>query len=203
MSEVPKFKANLTNDDWHRAIYVAWRKRRQDIPTKEAIRLLWAMWHLETGGNGVGFWNYNFGNMTPGAADSNLTNGYIVLNPSGISPTTGQPYPPMRFASYATADNGAEDWIRYFSRKGWEPVMQALQDGNVEAFNHNLKVRGYYGDGDEGQYLAGLKARSKMYVPSSISFEYAQPTSGSSSSGAVALGVALAVGTALYLTSRK
>lgn len=170
MSEVPKFVSKLTNDEWHNAIYLGWRKKRTDVPTSEAIKLLFAMWDLETGG-GKGFWNYNFGNMTPGATEAHYTDGYIILNTSEG---------PMKFASYPNAENGAEDWIRYFSRKGWEPVIAALMAGNVEEFSHLLKIRGYYGNGAESTYTAGLKNRLKNYVQSTTSFEYAKSSSGGS-----------------------
>lgn len=196
-TEQKAVKTPLPNKDWHDAFLFAWHKRRSDSPTLEAVRTLWSLWHLETAG-GNGFWNFNFGNMTPGAADSSLSNGYIILHPTG--------YSPMRFASYADQWHGAEDFIRFFSRDVYKPVMAAAMAGDIDTFSHQLNIRGYYGKGPngedlEGTYTSGLKNRWKLYqAPPGLDLN-SSPQPSRSSGGLILAGLAL--GSVLLLSRKK
>lgn len=180
-------KTPITNDEWHALIRAAWAKYRTDKPTPAALRLLWAMWALETG-NGAGFWNGNFGNMMPGAASDQYANGWIYLNTSAGK---------LAFAAYPTKAAGAYDWLRYFNRPSYgpAPVFAAFQAGDPAALAHELKVRGYYGDGSEDDYRNGLIARAKQYVPST-----AAPAGSRDSGGG---GIAIAVGVAAVWLGSK
>lgn len=179
LPERPASKVEITNDAWHACIRAAWARYRKDAPTPAALRLMWAMWALETA-NGKAMWNGNFGNMMPDAASSQYANGWIYLNTSAGK---------LKFAAYPTSQAGAYDWLRYFNRPSYGPdaVFAAFQAGDAAGLAHLLKIRNYYGDGSEDDYRNGLIARAKQYTPST-----ARPaTTGDGGGAAFGAGAAL------------
>lgn len=136
------------------ALREAWKKLYNDYPSVECLALLWAQWALETG-RGKAIHCYNFGNIKrSGDEDYCMYRCNEVIG--GKLQWFDPPHRQTHFRAYATAVDGAYDYISFLSKKtrylkAWEQV----KNGDSAAFSHELKVAGYY-TADEAMYTKGV-----------------------------------------------
>lgn len=129
-------------------------KLREKLGDGPAADLLAAQIALETG-DGKYSYSYNLGNMK--APDREGTK-YQLLDTweveGGKRVDRREP-----FLAYDSLDEGLDAYIEYLDRKG---ALDVADQGDVDAYNRQLKSFGYY-TADEGQYGENLKKRLRKW----------------------------------------
>lgn len=121
---------------------------RQTELRPSAIRLLLALWDLETAAGGS-MYNHNWGNMVVGDHPGHP---YYVADDSGNL---------RRFRAYDSAAEGAADWLRQLFRAD-KPWAEGLATGDPKRFARALKAGGYY-EAPLERYTRTLVERWRKY----------------------------------------
>lgn len=120
--------------------------------TRDAVLVLLAHWHLETGG-GVFCIAWNLGNAKSVAGD-----GYDWTEFATTEVVHGETIHVMgRFRAFATLDAGAADYVRLLAHR-FARAWPAVLAGDVEAFARTLHELGYY-TASVDSYVRGMRAR--------------------------------------------
>lgn len=169
---VPVFIKKLTEAQATYALREAWKRIYGEYPSNESLALLWSQSALETGRWKV-IRNNNFGNIkkkhykklswkeipddghdwTMFATGENLWNKELKKTEwHWFEP----PHYQTHFRSYDTIVDGAEDYIKFISKReryiaAWKEVLK----GDPRAFSHELRKAGYYTASEE-KYTAGI-----------------------------------------------
>ena len=144
------------------ALREAWHKIYGQYPNDNSLGVLFAKSALETGR-----WRlihcYNFGNIKKKrkTATSQDDGHYFtmfrcgeVLNGKHIM--FEPPHIQTHFRAYKSAQEGAEDYIRFVSQsKRYAKAWQKVLEGDPKGYAHELKVAGYY-TANETTYTAGV-----------------------------------------------
>jgi len=146
------------------ALREAWKRIYKSYPSNKSLALLWSQSALETGRWCI-IRNYNFGNIKKRHANpkykitddkcyftmfkcGEVINGkHIMFDP---------PHVQTHFRSYMNAVEGAEDYIRFVSKKkryvkAWKQVLK----GDPVAYSKELGRAGYY-TANEALYTKGV-----------------------------------------------
>lgn len=150
-TEVSPVKTPLSEADAAGALERAWTRRHGAPPSRETLSLLTAQWSHETG-RGRSMYNYNFAGIK-GASPAGHTTMLRTREGSGATErhiTDG-------FRAYASADDGADDYLGLLERR-YGGALDAAKQGDAAGFVHSLKQKGYF-TGDE---LAYARSVSKL-----------------------------------------
>ncbi len=179
-------KTPVTIQQMFDALVGAHARYFNSLPSVDTVLLLVAHWHFETGG-GAGMWNYNVGNFkgTPGDPDRDwcfFRCNELVANKTQNPAWANDPrvqvidkgttlevwfspdHPACCFRAFSSLSLGVYDYltgiVQRFSdgSRGPTDAWHAAVTGDVTAFCHALKLRGYYTDG-EAHYTASVIAR--------------------------------------------
>ncbi len=125
-------------------------KLREKLGDGPAADLLAAQIGLETA-DGKGSYGYNVGNIKavdkPGVKYQSLK---TWEQENGKRVDRREP-----FVAHDSLDEGLDYYIEFLDKKG---LLDAADSGDVDAFNHALKSKGYY-TADESKYGANMKKR--------------------------------------------
>jgi len=113
-----------------------------------ALRLLMALWDLETGA-GTSMFNHNWGNMIVG---KDVNHPYYLADDSGNL---------RKFRAYDNVFDGAADWIRQLFRPD-KPWADGIASGDPVVFAERLKAGGYY-EAPVERYTKTLVGRWEKY----------------------------------------
>lgn len=123
-----------------------------EAPSRTTLLSLMAQWAFETG-NGAACNNYNPAGLKWYPGDSHDYASYTTREFVNGKWETG----PKNFKAYPSLEAGVEDYLKLLrSRYGF--CWPAIVAGDMPAFAHALKARGYY-TAPEQEYAAGLTAR--------------------------------------------
>jgi flagellum-specific peptidoglycan hydrolase FlgJ len=123
-----------------------------ETPSRTTILSLMAQWALETG-NGGQCNNYNPAGLKWYAGDPHDYAVYPtreVVHGQWVTVS-------LAFKAYPTLEAGLEDYLKLLQGR-YGAAWPALVSGDMAAFAHALKQRGYY-TAPEAEYAAGLQAR--------------------------------------------
>lgn len=147
MPQVPIRQTVLSPTEAERLLRLAW-EARLDVPVQDRqLRLLLALWDLETA-RGQRMWNHNWGNII----ETDTSRPFYTADDSGNL---------RRFKAYLTADEGADDFLGelHFKREWFEPIAKGA---SPEAFARGLKARGYF-EAPLDRYARTLRQRWELY----------------------------------------
>lgn len=116
--------------------------------TAPAVRLLLALWDLETAA-GAKMWNHNWGNMIVGDAPGHE---YFEADDTGRI---------RRFRSYDSFQDGLVDWLQQLFRTD-KPWRDGIASGDPVVFARKLKEGGYY-EAPLERYTKTLLQRWRKY----------------------------------------
>lgn len=157
---VPAQRVSVSKEDFLNAIIAVWPKLLPEIElTEQGLNILYAHVALETG-NLSSVMNYNLGNAkaTPEASNNNKWTGYPCgENLNGKSYKFTAKHPICYFLAFDTLEDGVAFYLRMMGNNFRSALIEAA-NGDVEAFNTELKESGYY-TANSNLYLKGLKDR--------------------------------------------
>jgi hypothetical protein len=180
------------------ALREAWKTYLGQYPSDDSLALLWAQSALETGR-----WKiihcYNFGNIKKRHAHPRYKNiqddghDWCMFRCNevigGVIHWFDPPHPQTHFRAYASAHNGAKDYIKFLAnrsryKKAWSEVVK----GDPAAYSHELKKAGYY-TASESLYTRGVvrltnefkrkKDKLLLWTPDGTEPDSEQPQEGS------------------------
>ena len=153
-------RVSVSKEDFLSAITAVWPKLLPEIElTEQGLNILYAHVALETG-NLSSVMNYNLGNAkaTPKASNNNKWTGYPCgENLNGKSYKFTAKHPICYFLAFDTLEDGVAFYLRMMGNNFRSALIEAA-NGDVEAFNTELKESGYY-TANSNLYLKGLKDR--------------------------------------------
>lgn len=163
MGQVPVIRTPLTADEARELIETAWAKRasvRPDVPppTPERVRLLLALWDLETGTGGSQR-NFNFGNQVA----TRESQDFYVADDAGNT---------RHFRAYPSGQAGAASFVAQLTSDTRPEWRDGLASGDPQFFVESLK--GLHGGGFEyfeapfEQYLQTFLGRWNRYDPKDL-----------------------------------
>jgi len=175
---VPKFTRKLSLAEAAYSLREAWRIVYGKYPADKSLALLWAQSALETGRWKI-IRNNNFGNIKKrhpnpkykirdDGHDFTMFRCNEILWDKKLKKSVlkwfDPPHTQTHFRSYLNPVEGAEDYIRFVSkrkryRKAWAQVIA----GNPEAYSHELKVAGYY-TASEKKYTKGVVSLTNEFM---------------------------------------
>jgi len=135
------------------ALRNAWKRIYKSYPSNKSLALLWAQSALETGRWSI-IRNYNFGNIKKRHANPKYKitdDGQLftmfrcgeIINKKQVM--FDPPHIQTHFRAYKTSTDGAEDYIRFVSKKSrYAKAWQEVIKGNPEAYSKELSLAGYY-----------------------------------------------------------
>jgi flagellum-specific peptidoglycan hydrolase FlgJ len=121
-------------------------------PSSPGLSLLVAQWALETG-RGEQMYGYNFGGLK-------ATSGGVVFA-TRESHGSAERQLVQRFRTYATAMDGAMDFIATLARQ-FPLAFSALESGDAASYVAALVEDGYF-TGDPARYLKAIESLAKEY----------------------------------------
>lgn len=189
MPQVPITHTPLTPSEAERYLRLAWEARFDEPIQDRQLRLLLALWDLETAA-GAKQWNFNFGNLVQN--DTSMP--FFVADDTGNT---------RRFRSYLTPDDGADDFLGQLEFKpDWFGPL--VQGASPEVFARGLKAGGYF-EANLDRYTATLRQRYANYPHLSRPMQRLAGASGGSNDAGAGAGlfVLAAFGLGVYLVRRK
>jgi len=166
--------------DVFNSLWIAWLNLFNNPPKKESILCLLAQSALETN-RWKSIHCYNFGNIKSRDGDGRdytffacneimplkMAQDYVSKSPSLAKITSIRndgkaivwfypEHPACRFRAFKTINEGAIDYLSFLQTK-YKKAWNAILDGDVCKFSHELKINGYY-TADESSYTKGLKS---------------------------------------------
>jgi hypothetical protein len=151
-------RTRLSGDEAASALRTAWTQVRGEAPSPETLSILVGQWAHETG-RGASMLNYNFGGLK-GTGPSGLSASYVTREGWGENAVRVVD----RFRAYASAEEGAHDYVSLLARR-YPAAVLAAEQGDAPGFVQALKARGYFTDNEAAysrsvQSLASLALRS-------------------------------------------
>lgn len=148
-----------------KALIQAWYNEYKALPSKQSVGIIISQNLIETGGKY--FWNNNWGNVKVGNDDPNQVIEYMMLkNVWEISNGVKVMYqPPARqtwFRAFATLDEGVRFQFNLLQNGRYHQAWYAIEQGNLVAFAHELKIAGYY-TAPEQDYINGMTTHYNNY----------------------------------------
>jgi hypothetical protein len=151
-TQVPATRTPITVAELAEALVVAARGELGAQLTRDAVLVLLAQWHLETGG-GVFCMCWNLGN-----AKSWMGDGYDWTEFATAEVVHGQTMHVLgRFRAFPTLAAGAADYVRLLAHR-FARAWPAVLAGDVEGFARTLHELGYY-TASVDSYVRGMRAR--------------------------------------------
>jgi flagellar protein FlgJ len=147
--EVEAQATPVTRDQIRAAIGRAYAEKTGRAPSAGFLDVLTAQSSLETA-SGKKMFNFNFGGIK-GHGPSGMTARYgttEVIDGQTVKIRDG-------FRAYASLEEGASDYLSLLSRR-YPGAIAAAERGDVDAFAHELKARGYY-TASEDHYRDALR----------------------------------------------
>jgi hypothetical protein len=130
------------------ALAAAYEARTGEKPSAETLAILTSHWSLETA-QGSRMYNFNFAGIKGRSPEGTTV---VMRTREGYGESTTH----IRdgFRAYASAENGAADYVSLLQRR-YSPALEAAKAGDPVAFAQELKAGGYY-TGNEALYAQGL-----------------------------------------------
>lgn len=147
-SEVPKTRTPLTPQQAEALFRQVWTQSTTETLTEGALRLLLALWDLETAA-GQSQFNNNFGNIIQ-----------TQDGPFYLADDTGNL---RRFISYPSAEHGASGLIRQLTRDSRAHWREGLLSGDPSFFAQKLKEVPSYYEAPLDRYRKVLVERWRKY----------------------------------------
>jgi hypothetical protein len=162
----------ITEEQAAYALREAWKRIYGYYPSLNSLAVIWAKTCLETGHFKVGFWNYNFGNIKRKNDDELFTMFRCSEILNGKEVFFDPPHPQTAFRAYLTIEDGAENYLKFVSKRtaAWQKVIE----GDPKGYAHELKLARYYTASEEkytntlvGLFNTFLKNKDKLlsWVP--------------------------------------
>lgn len=145
MSEVPIHRTPIDAQDAEAFLRETWPDIAEGV-----LRLLLALWDLETGG-GTRMFNNNWGNLVSTLPSQDF---YRASDSGNI----------RRFVSYATPRAGSDAFVRNLIRDSRSHWRAGLLTGNPAIFAHQLRISPAYYEAPESVYTRTLVARWNLYA---------------------------------------
>lgn len=146
--QVPPTRTQLSGREAADALEAAWTRAHGTPPSPGTLSILVGQWAHETG-RGAAMHNFNFGGLK-GTGPSGASTVYRTREGSGASEVQVQD----RFRAYASAEEGAGDYLSLLERR-YPEALQAAQRGDPAGFVHALKSHGYF-TGDPAAYAKSV-----------------------------------------------
>jgi hypothetical protein len=172
-SYIPPEKMNISEANGAWLLREGWKKVYGEYPSDKSLAVLWAKASLETGRFKAGFHNWNFGNIKKIHANLKYKikdDGHFftmfrcneILN--GKVCWFDPPHVQTHFRAYKTDIEGAEDYIRFVSKKTrYAKAWAAVKRGDPQAYAHELKVAKYY-TANEATYTRGVVSLFNEFI---------------------------------------
>jgi flagellar protein FlgJ len=141
-------RTRLSGGQAANAISQAWQERFGQPPSERTLSILVAHWAHETG-RGESMLNYNFGGIK-GSGPSGMSAEYKTREGFGDS----EKRITDRFRAYASATEGARDYVDLLARRYGDAVDNATRE-DPGGFVKALKAKGYF-TGEEGAYVKSV-----------------------------------------------
>lgn len=151
-------RTRLSGDEAARALSSAWKQARGRAPSERTLAVLVGQWAHETG-RGASMLNFNFGGIK-GTGPSGMSAAYGTREGSGANEIRITD----RFRAYASAEEGAADYVSLLARR-YPEAVDAAERGDAAGFVHALKARGYF-TGDEADYTASVTSLARSALAS-------------------------------------
>lgn len=135
------------------ALVAAYREVTGKTPNPRAVRLLWAQWALETG-RGQSMRGYNFGGLKAAAGAERSA---VLATHEGYG--ANRVAVAARFRTYATAEEGARDYVATLERD-YPKALAAAEQGDARGFVHELASRRYF-TGDPAAYQHAIESLAR------------------------------------------
>ena len=146
--QVPPTRTPLSGQEAAQALEAAWTKAHGTPPSPNTLSILVGQWAHETG-RGASMLNFNFGGIK-GTGPSGASTVYRTREGFGANEVQVQD----RFRAYASAEEGAGDYLSLLQRR-YPEALQAADRGDPAGFVQALKSRGYF-TGDPGAYTKSV-----------------------------------------------
>lgn len=143
MAREPMRATPVSRSEAEHILRQAWEARFGESVQDRQLRLILALWDLETAG-GQRQWNHNWGNLV----QRDLSQPYYEADDSGNL---------RQFKAYLTPDEGADDLLRELELKP-EWFGPVLQGASPEVFAAGLQARGYF-EAPLSRYAPALRRR--------------------------------------------
>jgi hypothetical protein len=180
-------RTRLSGEQAASALRSAWTEVRGEPPPAETLSILVGQWAHETG-RGASMLNYNFGGLK-GTGPSGLSAAYTTREGWGEGATHGV----ARFRAYASAEEGARDYVSLLSRR-YPEAVRAAEQGDAAGFVRGLKARGYFTD-NEAAYSKSVQSLAALASRAGFDALGGGPANGASAADAPDLAPALAAAT--------
>jgi hypothetical protein len=148
---VPTTRTSYTTAQLIAGYVAGWKQQFGELPSKEAIGVLYAQNTLETGGT-TSMWNNNLGNVKfVASSNPDNDNGKLYMMLANVwEIVNGQkvifqpPSPATWFRAFATLADGVAFELDFLKNHRYSKAWSAVEAGNPAAFAHLLKLAGYY-----------------------------------------------------------
>jgi len=151
---VPPTRTPLSGQEAAEALEAAWTKAHGTPPSPGTLSILVGQWAHETG-RGASMLNYNFGGIK-GTGPSGASTVYRTREGFGASEVQIQD----RFRAYASAEEGAGDYLSLLERR-YPEALRAAERGDPAAFVQGLKSHGYF-TGDPAAYSKSVSGLAQQ-----------------------------------------
>jgi hypothetical protein len=145
---VPPTRTPLSGQEAAKALEAAWTKTHGTPPSPSTLSILVGQWAHETG-RGASMLNFNFGGLK-GTGPSGASTVYRTREGFGANEVQIQD----RFRAYASAEEGAGDYLSLLQRR-YPEALQAADRGDPAGFVQALKSGGYF-TGDPAAYTRSV-----------------------------------------------
>lgn len=135
-------------------------------PSHDCVAILTAQWAHETG-RGASMYNYNFAGIK-GTGPSGMAVAQRTKEGWGSSEKTITD----NFRAYASAEEGATDYIKLLARR-FPEALEAAQNGDAVGTVRALKDKGYF-TGNEEAYTKSVVRMAREFAPDSTNLSVEQ-----------------------------
>lgn len=135
-------------------------------PSQDCVAILTAQWAHETG-RGASMYNYNFAGIK-GTGPSGMSVSQRTKEGWGASEVTRKD----NFRAYASAEEGATDYIKLLARR-FPEALKAAQNGDPVGTVRALKQSGYF-TGNEEVYTRNVVSMAREFAPESTNLSVEQ-----------------------------
>jgi flagellum-specific peptidoglycan hydrolase FlgJ len=135
-------------------------------PSNDCVAILTAQWAHETG-RGASMYNYNFGGIK-GTGPSGMAVAQRTKEGWGSTEKTITD----NFRAYASAEEGATDYVKLLARR-FPEALEAAKSGDAVGTVRALKDKGYF-TGNEAAYTRSVVRMAREFAPESTNLSVEQ-----------------------------
>lgn len=174
---VPPTRTPLSGQEAADALEAAWTQAHGTPPSAGTLSILVGQWAHETG-RGASMLNFNFGGIK-GTGPSGASTVYRTRE--GFGPDEVQVQD--RFRAYASAEEGAGDYLSLLGRR-YPEALRAAERGDPAGFVQALKSNGYF-TGDPAAYTKSVTGLAQQALSLGFDALGARGPNGAASPGSL------------------